>query len=486
MALVDQARPALGQPPVAAEVAGWRFVVASAAIAKILGVVAAAELALVFVLTGLDHQLTASETWTGVCFLSFAVVGVLVALHQPRNAVGWLLISFSSIFLLGVCAEYYAAFCYHFGHRGFPLAPVAVLVAPVAGVSFVLLPPVILLFPDGRLPSPGWRWVLRAYAVFSGVLVAASFAPAIAVVASHDIHLDASGNITTTAGLPGWLAHLPDWLYAATFGGLCLAFVAYQAISWRKATGERRQQIKWLAAGGVATIGLGLAGSSLTSGLVQWILGSAIIGLPVGIGVGILKYRLYDIDRIISRTLAYAIVTGLLIGVYAGLVLLATQVLSFRTPVAVAASTLAAAALFNPLRWRVQRAVDRRFNRARYDADQTVTAFAARLKDAVDLDSVRDDLAAVVEKALEPAHVSVWIRTGERCSAPPGAWPSSPWASPASWRRPLTGTPPAARAPARPGRAGRDHLVHAEVFQGLPRRVTHHEPAHAPAGPSGR
>ena len=122
-----------------------------------------------------------------------------------------------------------------------------------------------------------------------------------------------------------------------------------------------------------------------------------------------MKYRLYEIDRIISRTLAYAIVTGLLVGLYAGLVLLATRVLSFHTPVAVAASTLAAAALFNPLRRRVQQLVDRRFNRARYDADQTVATFAARLKDAVDLDSVRDDLAGVVHQALEPAHVSVWI-----------------------------------------------------------------------------
>ena len=125
--------------------------------------------------------------------------------------------------------------------------------------------------------------------------------------------------------------------------------------------------------------------------------------------MGILKYRLYDIDRIISRTLAYAIVTGLLIGIYAGLVLLATDVLSFHAPVAVAVSTLAAAALFNPLRQRVQHIVDRRFNRARYDADQTVTAFSARLKDVVDLDSVSDDLASVVQRTLEPSHLSVWV-----------------------------------------------------------------------------
>jgi hypothetical protein len=132
---------------------------------------------------------------------------------------------------------------------------------------------------------------------------------------------------------------------------------------------------------------------------------------------------LYDIDRIISRTVSYAIVTGLLVGVYAGLVLLATQVLSFSSPAAVAISALAAAALFSPLRVRVQRAVDRRFNRARYDADQTVAAFAARLKDAVDLDSVCDDLAEVVQQALEPAHMSIWVgghSGGKPLYGPPG------------------------------------------------------------------
>ena len=131
--------------------------------------------------------------------------------------------------------------------------------------------------------------------------------------------------------------------------------------------------------------------------------------LPVSMGVAILRYRLYDIDRIISRTLAYTIVTGLLVRLYAGLVLLATQVFQVHGTAAVAASTLAAAALFNPLRRRVQQAVDRRFDRARYDADQTVAAFAARLKDAVDLDSIRDDLAGTVHQALQPATVSVWV-----------------------------------------------------------------------------
>jgi hypothetical protein len=150
--------------------------------------------------------------------------------------------------------------------------------------------------------------------------------------------------------------------------------------------------------------------SSVIAQVIQDTADLGAAALPVGIGVGIVKYRLYDIDRIISRTLAYAIVTGLLAGVYAGLVLLASQVLLATSPVAVAGSTLVVAALFHPLRRRVQRVVDRRFNRARYDADRMVAAFAARLQDALDLDSVRDDLASVVYKTLEPAHVSVWIR----------------------------------------------------------------------------
>ena len=145
----------------------------------------------------------------------------------------------------------------------------------------------------------------------------------------------------------------------------------------------------------------------------------AILGLcalPASMGVAILRYRLYDIDRIISRTVAYAIITGLLVGVYAGLVLLATQVLGFASTWAVAASTLAAVALFTPLRRRVQRAVDRRFNRARYDADVAVAAFAGRLQDAVDPEMVRADLLASVITALEPAHVAVWLDRGPAAS----------------------------------------------------------------------
>ena len=335
---------------------------------------------------------------------------------QPRNPVGWILILFVVLELLAVDAGSYAVFCYRLGHPGLPLAAAAVLLVQLWVPAFALLMLVILLFPDGRLTSGRWRPVLWAYAgLVTCVLVVVS-APAVdAVVAGHDIHVDTSGDVTNPPHLAGWLAHPPAWLVAVSLlsvAAIWVSFVAHQVLSWRQATGERRQQLKWLAAGAAVTVGIGLISSaviSVFSDVLAEVTSIAIAGLAVGIGMGILKYRLYEIDRIISRTLAYAIVTGLLVGVYAATVLLATQVLRVHTPVAVAASTLAAAALFSPLRQRVQRAVDRRFNRARYDADQTVAAFAARLKDAVDLDSVRDDLAGVVHQALEPAHVSVWI-----------------------------------------------------------------------------
>jgi hypothetical protein len=204
---------------------------------------------------------------------------------------------------------------------------------------------------------------------------------------------------------------------AVLISAALLVSVAAVVVRFAKSSGEERPQLKWCATAALVLAVVFVASIWLNSAIVNVLQSLAFLGLWTAIAIAVLKYRLYDIDRIISRTLAYAIVTGVLIGVYAGLVLLATQMLTLTSPVAVAGSTLVAAALFSPLRSRVQRAVDRRFNRARYDADQTVAAFAAQLKDAVDLDSVRDDLAAVVQKALEPAHVSVWIGPDERRDA---------------------------------------------------------------------
>ena len=272
-----------------------------------------------------------------------------------------------------------------------------------------MFPVVILLFPDGQLTSRRWRWALWAYAGLCCYVLIVVVAPVIAALAGHDVRLNTAGYLTNSGQLGGWVANPPAWLIIPVFGAiglLGLSFVAHQVLSWRHAAGEHRQQLKWLACGAaVAVLSLLLASLLGTPVLL-----AGLIALPVSIGVGILRYRLYEIDRIISRTLAYALVTGLLIGVYAGLVLLATQVLSLSSPVGVAAATLAAAALFMPLRRRVQRAVDRRFNRVRYDADRMVAQFAARLKEATDLESVRRDLGNVVQQALEPVHVSLWIR----------------------------------------------------------------------------
>jgi hypothetical protein len=391
--------------------AAARFRLASPVTATVLGVLTLVLLAAGLVLSALTGQLSVLGSGPIVpVAVVYAAVGFVVARRQPGNPIGWILITFIAVFLLSQIVGSYAALYYRFGHHGLPLAPVAVLLTPLWVPALLLFPVVILLFPDGRLAGRRWRWVLGAYVVAGALASAAVFAPAVTAVTRHDVRMDAAGNLISTGRPHGGLLAAAAPLGLGLIVVIVLSFVAHQVLSWRRATGQRRQQLKWLATGAAVTLVVLAAslGFSSTS-IVGEILGIGLAALPVGIGVGILKYRLYEIDRIISRTLAYAIVTGLLVGVYAGLVLLATEVLGFHSSVAVAVSTLAAVALFNPLRRRVQHAVDRRFNRARYDADQTVTAFAARLKDVADLDSVRDDLATTVGKALEPAHMSVWV-----------------------------------------------------------------------------
>jgi hypothetical protein len=401
--------PAGGQGPATA---GGRFRLASPATATVLAALALVLLAVAMVLSGLVHELSVLGSGPIIpIVVVYAGVGVVVARRQPRNPIGWILIGFIVLFLLSNDVGSYAALYYRFGHHGLPLAAVAVLLEPLWAPALVLFPVVILLFPDGRLASRRWRWVLVAYALAGAVASVAVGSPAITAVADHDVRLDAYGDVISTGGShAGGLAGVATVLTVAAILVIWLSFVGHQVLSWRRAAGERRQQLKWLASGGAVTlIVLAVSFGISSTGAAGEVLGIGLAGLPVGIGVGILKYRLYDIDRIISRAVSYAIVTGLLVGLYAGLVLLATQVMTVKSPVAVAAATLAAAALFNPLRRRVQHAVDRRFNRARYDADEAVAAFAGRLKDAVDLDSVQEDLTGVVRRTLEPAHLSVWV-----------------------------------------------------------------------------
>jgi len=252
-----------------------------------------------------------------------------------------------------------------------------------------------LLFPTGRLRSRRWR--PAAWLIGGAFTLATVWA---LIIASREwAH-------------PFALSYLDEPLFLVMFFLVSVALLvglAAVVVRFAKSSGEERLQLKWWCATAAPVLVVVLAASIVNSAVVNVLQSLALLCMWTAIAIAVLKHRLYEIDRIISRTLAYAIVTGLLVGVYAGLVLLATQVLTLKSPVAVAGSTLVAAALSSPLRSRVQRAVDRRFNRARYDADQMVAAFAARLKDAVDPNAVQADLASVVQRALEPAHVSMWM-----------------------------------------------------------------------------
>ena len=399
-----------------------RLRLASPATALVLGGLLVALVAVEWPFASLAHLNVNSSTggtqwWT---FTPFGVVGFVVAWRKPGNPLGWCLLGLAVAGALSEAGSFYAIAGYRIRHGTLPLGWVAMLAQPGWAIAIVLVGVTVLIFPDGTLPSPRLRWVLWLYLAMGLVWMGSAYILTIDAIVRHDIRVDPGGNLLTLDNG----ARSPDWwnaLQAVLLVALALSMVlslAGQVVSYRRSSGERRQQLKWLMGGfaaGLAGLGLGIALGNMTGfwGVVSPVAILAVFAIPVSMGVAILKYRLYDIDRVLSRTLAYAIITGLLIGIYAGLVLLAQQVLRFSSPVAVAASTLAAAALFNPVRRRVQHAVDRRFNRARYDADQTVAAFAARLQDAVDLDAVRDDLAGVVQAALEPAHLALWTARRE-------------------------------------------------------------------------
>jgi hypothetical protein len=347
--------------------------------------------------------------------LAVPALGLVILRRQPANSIGLLLLGFGAGLSFYADAGTYAVLDYHVHHGRLPLGVPAVLLASELWIGiFLTLPVVILLFPDGQL-SRRWQMTLRAYVAVSVAIVAILVGSTAARVAGTPIVINGKGQLGDNQFPSGALA-IPFLLLLGTVPVFWVLFVARQATSWRQATNERKEQLKWLTAGGVLTV-CGFAstfafaqfsGPAVTVGVaVSLTLG--LFSLPVGISVGILKFRLYDIDRLISRTLSYAVVTGLIIGLYVGVITLTTGAFHLSSPLAVAASTLAAAAVFTPLRVRTQHVVDRRFNRARYDADDTVAAFAQQLRVAVDLDSVRLDLFAVVQRTLEPSHLSVWL-----------------------------------------------------------------------------
>ena len=348
------------------------------------------------------HRVPASLTgWTvsnvsgQVVNMAVPVTGFVLASRRPENRIGWLFLVAGAALGLSGFSFPYALHALVADRGSWPVGQVFawlsnwIWVIAVAALAFLFL-----LFPTGQLRSQRWR----PAAWFAGGASALAAVGALIYATRLWAHPFAP---STLGGLDG--------LIAVLISAALLVSVVAVVVRFAKSSGEERLQLKWCAAAALVLAVVFVASIWVNSAVVNVLQSLAFVGLWTAIATAVLKYRLYDIDRIISRTLAYAIVTGLLVGLYAGLVLLATHVLSVHSTVAVAAATLAAAALFSPVRRRVQQVVDRRFNRARYDADMTVALFAAHLKDAVDLDSIRDDLASVVQRALEPAHVSVWI-----------------------------------------------------------------------------
>jgi hypothetical protein len=359
-----------------------------------------------------------------VTTLAYATVGALITTRRPEHPVGWL---FLGAGLVGAAqlatGEFAAAFLAASGPS------VSVGVAAWASSLFQLvvvgmLVCLLLLFPTGRPPSR--RWWLLVWVVAAGVVlfsVGAGLAPA--------RYQDFPGvenpfGIAGLATVLGWVDGVGGVLFVAGFLGALASLV----IRFARARGLERQQLKWF----VYAAGLGVAVLVLPNpipGFLAWTL--APVGLSAAAAVAVLRYRLYDIDRIINRTLVYGVLTAVLGLGYAGAVLVLGQLfggVGERTPSwAVAGATLAVAALFQPARRRIQTAVDRRFNRRKYNAAQTIQAFSTRLREQIDLDTLSTELLAVVDQTMEPTQVSLWLRP----SAPGSSGTPRSQARPAAW-----------------------------------------------------
>jgi hypothetical protein len=337
----------------------------------------------------------------GLVAVSAATVGAVLAGRRPRHPVGWLLLA------LGWWFVYVYASWVLLAWRGAPAAVGSAVKDVTVVVLSALIGFVLLLTPTGSLPSPRWRWWARVVAVapLAG-LVALALGP-------FREPGQAAANPLAVRALAGPLLLVRGASFAAA--GLAIPVGAWSLlVRFRRARGVDRQQLRWLAvaAAPVAVALAVLAAVALAGGEVSldWLPGVCLVVLPLGIGAAILRYRLYDLDRIISRTLAYGLLTILLGGGYAGVVLGLGQLLGRDSSLVVAGATLASAALFQPARRRIQAAVDRRFNRHRYDAAQTIQAFSARLREQVDLDSLAAELLVVVEQTMQPTSVSLWLR----------------------------------------------------------------------------
>ena len=339
--------------------------------------------------------------------LGFATIGLVLTLRRPANPIGWLYAAAGLAWSLAIPVEPWLHQLVS-EHRPLPLAAQAAAVygefnwAP-ATVLGVTLP--ALLVPDGRLRSRRWRAVAATgVAAAALVLVGDGLAPA----RLEDLPIANPFGLTGPAGaVAAMAAGAGTILWVASM----VASVACVVLRFRAARGVERQQMRWVAAGAAAAVAGLLAGAATPQNrVVSSVLYSMVLCIPLGVAVAVLRYRLWDLDRLVSRTVTYALVTGLLVLPYLLILPVVTRLAGDAGGLAVAATTLAAVAAFSPLRRRVQDLVDRRFNRRGYDAARTVEAFAARLREQVDLDALSVELLAVVEQTVQPTRASLWLR----------------------------------------------------------------------------
>jgi hypothetical protein len=342
--------------------------------------------------------------------MAFPIVGLLLAARRPEHPLGWCWLAGVTALGLGVNLQSIAESAWFpvqtASWTGWVALTGAILVPPAMGIIAF---PATFYFPDGHLSGPRWRPVVSVgYAALAVFTIASLFKPTI---------VTASGVGDNPMGIDQapWLESVVPFA-----GAILVMVIVLGALSligrYRKASGVERGQLKWVAMALVAAL-LGLAFMLVSEvlgfegelvGLVPWLV--AGLGFPAAVAIAILRYRLYDIDRIISRTVSYAIVAAVLVAIYAGFAVVLGAVVGRSNPLAVAGATLAAAALFNSVRRRVQGFVDRRFDRSRYDAGRVVDEFASRLRSEVDLDGLKDDLSNVVGRTLRPATARLWLR----------------------------------------------------------------------------
>ena len=348
----------------------------------------------------------------------FSTVGAIVASRRPENPVGWLLCLLGVAFSVGHFSAQYAIYTLLAQPDSLPAGQA------LAWVSSWILPPIIglqvfslLLFPTGRLPSRSWRWLAWLTVAFVVVGVTSS---AFSLGANAGL-----GPVRNPLGIEGFSDIYDAVLLISSLLYIAVAYSLF--VRLRRAGGVERQQIKWFAYAAVATIGSTTIAYSIPTTIdtppwFEWA-GYALVvattpAIPVSIGIAILRYRLYDIDRIINRTLVYGALTASLVLLYVGGVVALQYVFRVFTgggsQLAVVASTLLIAALFSPLRRRIQNVIDRRFYRRKYDAAKTLSAFSARLRDETDLEQLNTDLLSVVSATMQPAHVSLWLKPADR------------------------------------------------------------------------